>query len=377
MHSSLVSIYSQHPIRFKYAEGAYLYDKNGAKYLDMLSGISVTNLGHNHPKLQKVAKEQLDQFWHTSNLFTSELQESLASELCKRSGLDYAFFCNSGTEANEAAIKFARAFHPEKYKIVTMQGGFHGRTLGSLSATAQVHLQQPFKPMCSGFIPVPFNNLFAIEQAIDSETCAVMLEPILGEAGVVLPEKGFLTKLRKLCDSYGILLIMDEVQTGLGRTGTHFCYQWEGIIPDILTLAKGIANGLPLGATLCSEKVNSALSVGDHGSTFGGNPVSVAVAQAVLDELSSDLFIKINQLGAIFSEQLSSLSHVKEIRQKGLMIGVELSVSAKDVAKDLITQGILVGTSGEYVLRLLPPFIVTEIEIERTVNTLKSILKNK
>lgn len=376
----LLKNYARYPIEFVRGDGAYLYDKNGNEYLDFLSGIAVTSFGHNHPQIKTAVKEQLDKIWHTSNLFNNSLQEIVAEKLCLKSGLDYAFFCNSGTEANEAAIKFSRKWGKGKSTIITAIGGFHGRTMGSLSASAQYKLWDGFFPLTPGFNYVPFDDFDAIESSINQHTVAIMLEPIQGENGVVIPSENYLKNLRKLCDENNLLLIMDEVQTGFGRTGKYFAYLWEDIKPDIITLAKGIANGIPLGAVLVSESVADAITPGSHGTTFGGNYLALAASNVVLDLLTDEILEEINAKGNLIFNQLKKInfSAIKEIRYKGLMFGVELveSLDVKNVVKKLLENKLVTTSAGNNTIRLLPPFIITEKEIERFIELFSKTFKS-
>jgi acetylornithine/N-succinyldiaminopimelate aminotransferase len=366
--SALLKNYSRYEVEFVKGDGAYLFDSNGKKYLDFLSGIAVTGFGHNSPLIVNAVKGQAEKLFHVSNLFQSSSQESLAEKLANASGLDNVFFCNSGTEANEAAIKFARKWGKGRFTIITAVGGFHGRTMGSLSASAQYKLWDGFAPLTPGFSYVPFNDSAAIENSIDKNTVAVMLEPIQGESGVNMPSENYLQEVKEICNKHNLLLIIDEVQTGMGRTGKMFAYQWENIKPDIITLAKGIANGIPLGAVVCTQEVGDCMMPGSHGSTFGGNPVAVAAANVVLDLLDIECLEKINLLGEKLKEEIYSTNNknVKSVRGKGLMIGIEFNdkLNAKKVAAALLETGVIAGTAGENVLRLLPPYIITEEDIE-------------
>ncbi|MFA3783687.1 aspartate aminotransferase family protein [Melioribacteraceae bacterium 4301-Me] len=375
----LLKNYSRAPIDFVKGKGAYLYDSTGKEYLDFLCGIAVTSFGHSNPQIKEAVEEQVKRLWHVSNLFISSGQKILADKLYLRSSLEYAFFCNSGTEANEAAIKFARKWGNGKFQIITALGGFHGRTYGSLSASGQYKLWEGFFPLTPGFLYVPFGDIEAIENSFGPHVVAVMLEPIQGEKGIIIPPEGYLKEVRKFCDEKGILLILDEVQAGVGRTGKFFAYEYENIKPDIVTLAKGIANGIPLGATLCSKKIGDVINPGDHGSTFGGNPIAVAAANKVLDLISDELLNHIFEMGEKIKNEISSLNSnvIKEVRGKGLMIGVELNdgFSAKQIVSNLLNEGVIVGTSGDAVLRILPPFIVGETEIEKFIGIFKNVLK--
>jgi len=377
-NSSLLKNYNRLPVEFVKGEGSFLFDTNGKKYLDFLSGIAVTSFGHAHPHITKAVHDQVDKVWHTSNLFEISLQEKLAKKLTEQSKLDKVFFCNSGTEANEAAIKFARKFGNGKSNIITALGGFHGRTMGSLSASAQYKLWQGFYPLTPGFTHVPYNDIDAINDSINEHTIAVMIEPIQGENGVIVPSADYLKKLRAICDANNLLLIVDEVQTGIGRTGKYFAYQWAEIKPDIITIAKGIANGLPLGAVICSEKVAKVIQPGDHGSTFGGNPVALAAALAVAELLSNDVLKKIQQLGESLINGIKNtqLEKVKDVRGSGLMVGVEFDelINVKDFMKELLEQGIITGTSGNNTLRLLPPFVIDQKEIDLFLLTFTKVV---
>ncbi len=378
MKSALLKNYARYPVEFVKGLGSKLYDKNDKEYLDFLSGIAVTSFGHHHKEITETANEQLNKLWHVSNLFEATPQEELAQKLTKATGMDSVFFCNSGTEANEAAIKFARKWGGERKTIIVANGGFHGRTMGSLSATGQSKLWNGFAPMLSGFTFVDFNNLQQVEESINSDTCAIMVEPIQGESGVIVPDEDYLLGLKNICNKNNILLILDEIQTGIGRTGKLFSHQYYKIIPDILTSAKGIANGLPLGATICSKKVSDIIVPGDHGSTFGGNPIAIAAANKVIDLLNKSQLEQNIVLGDQIKESLISLNInlIKEIRGKGLMIGIEFSEPiAKLLAKELLNNGIVVGNSGDTVLRLLPPFIITEEDIHKFVKIFTFVLQ--
>jgi acetylornithine/N-succinyldiaminopimelate aminotransferase len=378
--SALLKNYSRFNVEFVKGDRAFLYDEFGHEYLDFLSGIAVTGFGHKHPEILKSVNEQLEKVWHTSNLFQSSGQEELASKLVEQSGLDNVFFCNSGTEANEAAIKFARKWGKGKSTIITALGGFHGRTLGSLSASAQYKLWEGFFPLTPGFIYVPYNDIEAINYSLNKDTIAVMVEPIQGESGIILPSDGYFKKLRRFCDNHNLLLIIDEVQTGMGRTGKMFAYQWEDIKPDIVTLAKGIANGFPLGAVISSKEVGDCITSGCHGSTFGGNPVAVSAANIVMDLLTEDQLNYNFMIGQRIQNEIKNINHplIKQIRGKGLMIGVEFSeqVNAKEISFKLLEEKIVVGTSRDRVIRILPPFIIKEEDIKRFIKVFFSTLNN-
>jgi acetylornithine/succinyldiaminopimelate/putrescine aminotransferase len=304
----------------------------------------------------------------------------LAGKLAEHSGLGSVFFCNSGTEANEAAIKFTRKWGNGRSTIITALGGFHGRTLGSLSASGQYKLWEGFFPLTPGFVYVPYDDIEAIENSINHDTVAIMIEPIQGESGIIVPSEGYLRRLREICDNNNLLLVVDEVQTGMGRTGKLFAHQWEEIKPDIITLAKGMANGLPLGAIICSNEVAEYITPGSHGSTFGGNPVAVAAANVVMDLLTEDVLFYNSLMGEKIKVELKHINHplIKDVRGKGLMIGIEFCepVNAKDVALILLEEGVVVGTSGDRVIRILPPFIITDEEITKFMNIFTLTLNN-
>ena len=376
--TALLSNYSRYKVEFVKGEGAYLFDSSDKEYLDFLSGIAVTGFGHRHPAILTAVREQLENIWHTSNLFQSSGQEILASKLAEHSGLAYVFFCNSGTEANEAAIKFVRKWGNGRSTIITALGGFHGRTLGSLSASGQYKLWEGFFPLTPGFVYVPYDDIEAVQNSINHDTVAILIEPIQGESGIIVPSEGYLRRLKEICDNNDLLLIVDEVQTGMGRTGKMFAHQWEEIKPDIITLAKGIANGLPLGAVICSNEVAEGITTGSHGSTFGGNPLAVAAANVVMDLLTEDVLLYNFLMGEKLKVELRHLNHplIKDVRGKGLMIGIEFRepVNAKHVALILLEEGVVVVTSGDRVIRILPPFIITEEEITNFILIFSSVL---
>ena len=377
--------YGRMPVTFVEGKGTKLWDSNGREYLDFLSGIAVCGLGHCHPAVTKAIASQAAMLVHVSNLFHTEQQPLLASKLCERTGMDRAFFCNSGTEANEAAIKLARKWG-KKHKgslashIVTLTGSFHGRTLGALAATAKPQYQTSFTPLPAGFTYTTRGALKALDAAVDERVCAVMLEPVQGEGGVHALPLNFIKGARKICDEKNALLIVDEVQSGLGRTGKFLAIEHAGVKPDVITLAKGIANGVPMGVCLAKGSAADVLEPGDHGCTFGGNPLACAAALAVLDTIENENLIQ-NALamGSYLRLQLQGLAAsnpdlVEEIRGLGLMLGIQLK---KPIAKQwvgaLLDQGVVVGTAGDDVIRLLPPLIVTEADCDRLVEALGEV----
>lgn len=378
--TALLKNYSRLPIEFIKGDGPYLYDEMGNEYLDFLCGIAVTSFGHNNSYIKDAVHEQVDKLWHVSNLFEASQQNMLAKKLMEGTELTSAFFCNSGTEANEAAIKLARNWGDGRSTIITALGGFHGRTMGSLSASGQHKLWVGFYPLTPGFCYVPYNDVSAVKNSINKDTVAIMIEPIQGESGIMLPTENYLKELKILCEEHNLLLIVDEVQTGIGRTGIKFAYQWEDIEPDIVTSAKGIANGLPLGALLCNDKVAAKIKPGMHGSTFGGNPVSVVAANAVADLLDEQQLFHINSIGNYLLDKLSmqNFPSIKSVRGKGLMIGIEFTddLNASDVMKLLLNEKIVTCTAGNNTLRLLPPFIITEEEVNHFCNVFAKVVNS-
>jgi acetylornithine/N-succinyldiaminopimelate aminotransferase len=381
MNSNLLKNYSRYPVKFEKGDGFYLYDKDGKEYLDFLAGIAVVGLGHNNGKIKNAVIEQVNKLWHTSNLFESEQPEKLATALAQRTNLDYVFFCNSGTEANEAAIKFARKWGKGKSNIICAKNSFHGRTMGSLSATGQEKLWQGFLPMTPGFSFVEFGSEADLVNEYNKSpenTAAIMIEPIQGESGIIVPPKNYLKFVRNFCDEHNLLFIVDEIQTGMGRTGKLFCHQWENVTPDIITVAKGIANGLPLAAVICSKAVGDEIKPGDHGSTFGGNPVALAAALEVIEQLDENVLNENTEKGNKLKKMIENLhsDKIKAVRGMGLMIGIEFKegISSKNFAKDLLSKQVVVGTSGDSVLRLLPPFIINKEAIKKFIKVFSEVL---
>lgn len=374
--------YARWDLEIASGSGTKVYDIHGKEYLDFTSGIGVCNLGHCHPEVTAAVTEQLQTIWHTSNLFKSSLQNNVAKKLVEASVGDAVFFCNSGAEANEAAIKLARKY-TGKHKIITFFQSFHGRTLGTMAATGQEKVKQGFGPMLETFIHLPFNDIEALRNEIDSETAAVMLEVIQGEGGVHPAEENFLMEAEKLCKAHGALLIVDEVQTGNGRTGVAFAYEHYHISPDIITTAKGLGNGFPVGAMIGKDKLKSAFNPGSHGSTFGGNPLAMVAANSVLNIILNQEFLdEVDEKGELLYLGLRKIfSEIKEfqhIRQKGLMIGIEFSNDVSQLLSQLRNNGLLVLPAGPNVLRLLPPLTVSEKEIEDALLIMeKTVIKNK
>jgi len=374
---------SRLPIAFEYGEGCTLYDSQGQMYRDFVAGIAVNTLGYNHPVLRETIIKQSAKLLHCSNLFYIESQAKLAKMLVENSCGDKVFFCNSGAEANEGAIKLARKYFYSKnlykYEIITTLNSFHGRTMATLAATGQEKYQKPFEPLPTGFVHVPFNDIEAVENAISYKTCAVMVEPIQGEGGVIPATVQYMKALRKLCDDKGILLIFDEVQTGIGRTGKLFGYEHYGVEPDIFTLAKGLGGGVPIGAFVAKDFVATAMEPGDHGTTFGGNPLACTAALAVLSTVLEEGFLEnVKAVGECFINQLLELKEkfpfIKAVRGKGLMIGMELedTISGKEIVLDMLDRGFIINCAGNNTLRFVPPLIIQKGDIDALIENLEN-----
>ena len=380
----LANTYARFPVVLVRGRGVRLWDSDGKEYLDFAAGIAVDVLGHCHPKVVEAIKAQAEALLHVSNLYHIEPQIRLAQALCEHSFADKVFFCNSGAEANEAAIKLARRYAkvrwgPDRYEIVCMRDSFHGRTMATLTATGQEKHQRGFEPLLPGFKHIPFNDLRAAEQAIDSRTCAVLVEPIQGEGGVRVPDDDYLPALRQLCSDRDVLLMLDEVQTGMGRTGRLFAYEHWGIEPDVMTLAKALGGGLPIGAMLAKEEVASAFVPGSHASTFGGSPFITAAALAALTAIIEErLPQRAAKIGAYFLGRLRELvqryPYAKEARGKGLILALELAVPAKPIVDRCLQLGLLILTAGDQVLRFVPPLIIGEAEVDEALSILDQAL---
>ena len=383
----LMNTYSRLPLTLERGQGCLVYDAEGREYLDCVAGIAVNILGHAHPDIVEAITRQARQLIHTSNLFYTEPQTRLAERLITHSFADKVFFCNSGTEANEAAIKLARrysikTFNPERTEILTMLNSFHGRTLASLTATGQPALQMGFGPMVPGFRYVPFNDLEALEASLTPQTAAIMLEPIQAEGGVVVPDIDYLKNLRKLCTERQILLIFDEVQTGMGRTGTLFAYEQFNMQPDIMTLAKGLGGGIPIGACLASDAVAAAFEPGTHASTFGGNPLACAAALKVLDLLLEGGKLEQGRTAGhylakgfgILSERFSC---IREARGMGLLQGLDLSIDGKPLVMECLERRVLINCTMGHVLRFVPPFIISHSQIDRLLTVLSDVFSKR
>ena len=381
---TIFNTYARYPLALVKGQGCTLYDDQGRSYTDFIAGIAVCNLGHAHPKLIAAMAAQAETLWHVSNLFYTRPQAELAAWLILHSFADRVFFANSGAEANEAAIKLARKYFKdqganERFRVVSMKQSFHGRTMATLSATGQEKVRTGFDPILEGFDFVPFNDIEDLSCAVGPATCAVLLEPIQGEGGVIIPDPEFLSQVRKLCDETGCLLIFDEVQTGIGRTGKLFAYEHFGVAPDIMTLAKALGNGLSIGAMLATEKAAGAFSPGAHASTFGGTPLVSAVALKVLQTLvEEDLISNAEQMGAYLVEKLRALKEkhrsIEAVRGKGLLVGVQLTEPGASVVTACRERGFLVNCIQDRILRLAPPLIVGRPEIDGLVQCLDEVL---
>lgn len=383
MTSALLPTYARAPIAFERGEGAWLVAEDGDRYLDFGAGIAVNALGHAHPHLVEALTAQAQKLWHTSNLFQIPEGERLGRRLVEATFADVAFFANSGAEANEAAIKMARKYHavggcPERYRIITFEGAFHGRTLATIAAGGQQKYIEGFGPKVEGFDQVPVGDFAALEAMIGPETAALMIEPIQGEGGLRVIPGETLRRLRALCDAQGLLLIMDEVQTGVGRTGRFFAHEWSGVTPDIMSAAKGIGGGFPLGVCLATAEAARGMTAGTHGTTFGGNPLAMAVGNAVLDVVLGDGFLAhVERMGLLLTQKLAGLidrhPHVfAELRGQGLMRGLKLNVPNTEFTAAARVRHLLVIPAGDNVIRLLPPLIVGAAEVEEAVVRLEA-----
>lgn len=377
---AVMNTYNRLPVTFSHGKGAYLFDEKGKQYIDAISGIGVNALGHAHPAVSTAIKTQADRLIHTSNLYGIQAQQQLAETLCKVSGMDTVFFANSGAEANEAAIKIARLYGHHRSidqpQIIVMDHAFHGRTMATLTASGNRKIQAGFEPLLSGFVRAPYGDIKALENiaANNAEVVAVLVEPIQGEGGVNLPSPQFLTELRQLCDQHQWLMMLDEVQTGNGRTGQYFAYQHQGILPDVVTTAKGLGNGLPIGACLAHGIAATTFAPGNHGSTYGGNPLACATAQAVVDTIINDqLCDNAQQLGDAMLQalqtQLADQALVRDIRGQGLIIGIELDRDCGELVTMARDKGVLINVTAGNVIRLLPPLIIDQQQASSIVTT--------
>jgi acetylornithine aminotransferase len=381
----LMATYKRLPVAFTHGEGAWLWDSNGRRYLDALAGIAVCGLGHAHPAVRSALCDQAATLIHTSNLYQVPHQAELGSRLCNEAGMDRVFFGNSGAEANEAAIKLARLYahqrgieHPA---ILVMENAFHGRTLATLTATGNRKAQAGFEPLVQGFVRVPYNDLEAIETAAKNRPniVAVLVEPIQGEGGILVPDDDYLPRLRQLCDHHGWLLMVDEIQTGMGRTGRLFAHQWSNLTADVMTLAKGLANGVPIGACLARGAAAEVLGPGSHGSTFGGNPLACRAALSVLETLEHEALVaRAGQLGeqllSQFHDRLQDVAGVRAIRGRGLMLGIELDRPCAELVEQALARGLLINVTAGSVIRLLPPLIIDDQQATEILDTVTDLI---
>ena len=381
MNSHLLPTYARVDLAFERGEGAWLVATTGERYLDFTSGVAVNALGHAHPALVKALTEQAQKLWHVSNLYRIPEGERLADRLCALSFADTVFFQNSGAEALECAIKMARKYQsasgkPERYRIITFEGAFHGRTLAAIAATGNKKYLDGFGPPMPGFDQLPFNDLDAVKKAIGPETAAILIEPIMGEGGVRVMPHTFLRALRKLCDDNGLLLIFDEVQTGIGRTGDLFCYEHTGVTPDIMALAKALGGGFPIGACLATAEASRGMTAGTHGSTFGGNQLAMAAGNAVLDVVTADGFLdRVKHSGLVLKQKLAELKDrhaavIAEVRGEGLLIGLRMVPPVAEMVDELRAEKMITVAAGDNVVRLLPPLIIDEAQAREAMRLL-------
>ncbi|MDI1299420.1 aspartate aminotransferase family protein [Methylotenera sp.] len=388
MSDHLMNTYSRQPVTFTKGDGVWLYDDKGDKYLDALAGVAVNGLGHAHPKLVKAISEQAAKLIHVSNIYNIAEQEALADKLCEISGMDKVFFCNSGCEANEASIKLARLYGHNKGivnpEIIVMDKSFHGRTMATLSATGNRKVQAGFEPLVSGFVRVPYDDIEAVKQVAsrNSNVVAVLVEPVQGEGGINIPKdaSGYLEELRAICDAHGWLLMLDEVQTGIARTGTWFAFQHTTIKPDVMSLAKGLGSGVPIGACVASGKAAEVFTYGKHGSTFGGNPLATAAGLATLNIIEEEgLRENAEKIGNLiregFNAEFSETKGVVVVRNAGMMIGIELDRPCGDLVKMALAEKMLINVTADKVVRLLPPLVMNESEANELVKRLSTIIK--
>jgi acetylornithine/N-succinyldiaminopimelate aminotransferase len=387
MSEVLMGTYNRLPVAFESGSGVWLTDTNGKRYLDALAGIAVCGLGHAHPELNETLARQSSSLIHTSNLYEVPLQEKLAERLCELSGLDKVFFSNSGAEANEAAIKICRRYgHQLGYQvpyIVVMNNSFHGRTMATMTATGNNKIKEGFEPLVEGFIHIAYNDINALENIFDEQKdiVAVMLEPILGEGGIVIPDNNYLKDVRKITEKNNALMVLDEIQTGMCRTGKWFACQHEGVTPDIMTLAKSLGNGVPIGACLANDLAAAPMTIGSHGSTFGGNPLAASAALTVIDVLTKEnLDTRAYKLGNTmldeFKSRLQNVTGVTRIQGKGLMLGIELEKPCAEIVTTALERGILLNVTAQNVVRLLPPLITSDVEAEKIVSMVSDLIQD-
>jgi len=383
---AVMPTYARNELTFERGEGAYLFASDGRKYLDFASGVAVTSLGHAHPRLIAALTSQAQKLWHCSNLFQIAAQKRMAQRLVESSFADTVFFCNSGAEAMECAIKVARKYHaesghPERYRLIACTGSFHGRTLATLAAAGNEKYLNGFGPPAPGFDHVAYGNLNEMRAKVGPETAGVIVEPVQGEGGLAVASTEYLKGLRAMCDEFGLMLVFDEVQTGMGRTGRLFAHEWPGVTPDVMALAKGLAGGFPVGACLATEKAAQGMTAGTHGSTFGGNPLAMAVANEVLSIMQEpDFFPRVERVAAVLHKRLDGLakSYPKlfaEVRGKGLLVGFKCTVTNTDMVERLRHAGLLTVAAGENAVRLLPPLIIEESHVEEAAGIIDSVAR--
>jgi acetylornithine aminotransferase len=387
MGDTIMHTYTRQPVTFSKGEGAWLLDNQGKRYLDALSGIAVCGLGHAHPEVTEAICQQAGTLMHTSNLYQVEKQQLLADKLCAISGMDRVFFSNSGAEANEAAIKLARLYGHKKGikspEIIVMENSFHGRTMATLTATGNRKVQAGFEPLVKGFVRAPFNHLDAIKSIAhnSNNVVAILVEPVQGESGIRVPSKDYLNGIREICNEHGWLMMLDEIQTGMARTGQWFAFQHNAIKPDVMTLAKGLGNGVPIGACLAAGEAADVLQPGNHGSTFGGNPLACNAALSVIRVIEDNKLVeRAATLGASmvdkFRDQLQDIAGVTEIRTMGLMFGIQLDRPCGELVGRALEKGLLINVAAESSIRLLPPLIITDEEADQIVDTVCSLVKD-
>lgn len=386
--SAVLPVYTRCELSFERGEGVYLYTPEGERYLDFAAGIAVNALGHSHPHLVEALTDQAKKLWHVSNMYGIEGLETLAQRIADHSFADYAFFCNSGAEAVECGIKMVRKYHdttgnPDKFRIITFSGSFHGRTLATISAAKKDKVLAGFEPAVEGFDNVPFGDLEAVRKAITPETGGILVEAIQGEGGILVASKEFLQGLRKIADEHGLLLFFDEIQCGMGRTGKLFGFEWADITPDIVSSAKGIGGGFPLGACFCTKAVGDTMGAGSHGSTYGNNPLGVRVGNAVMDILLADgFFDKVQASAAYLREQLISLQQqfpdiIKDVRGVGLMLGIQVNVESKDFVQSLREKKLLTAPAADNVVRILPPLIIEPSHIDEAIQIISNVCQEQ
>lgn len=386
-HQYYMPVFTRYPLVISHGEGPYVYDSEGKKYIDFLAGIAVNVLGHGHPALVQAICEQAHKVIHCSNLYYTEVQAELVCLLANVSGLDKIFLANSGAEANEGALKLARKYGKtiaeDKYEIISAEHSFHGRTLATLTATGQPKYQKGYEPLPQGFLTVPYNDLAALEAKMSEKTCAVFLETIQGEGGIHVPDDGYFKGVRKLCDKYQALLVLDEIQCGMGRTGKMFAYQLLGVKPDIATVAKGLAGGVPIGAFMATNEVAKVFSAGDHGSTFGGNPLASAAGVAVLKAIADEkLLDNVTAVGKYFFDQLMGLQAkypklITEVRGKGLILGLQLVMPGRSIVEACLEKGVIINCTAGDVLRFVPPLNITTAHVDEVLTVLDEVLSEQ